>query len=359
MYISCGNDNDIDDDKDYLITLTPTPKPTIIFIPTRTPTPTPTNTPTGTPTPTNTPTNTPSPTPTSTPTSTPTNTSTSTPTRTPTGTPTNTHTNTPTGTPTNTHTNTPTGTPTGTPTNTPTNTPTGTPTNTPTNTPTGTPTNTPTNTPPIILQCNNLFSITDQNVFEITEQDYINYTNGGSWVIDTQLSFTQTANLTLTSPPKQRTETLTGSGRILTVETQSGCSHNITGTGTNNAVSLLSEAVEILSDGSIRNIAPYSFNGSMTHAINLSLKSYNGKYYAKLTGSSGWSAIYGVGNIGMTIQSTYPALVCITNTLGLSQTINMPSNFIDSCYSHIKLFTYSLPPSRSGYFNMVATFTPQ
>jgi hypothetical protein len=111
--------------------------------------------------------------------------------------------------------------------------------------------------------CNEIFSITDQNVFEITELEYNKYRNGGEWNIN--------GNWSVNELVPSQTPICTGIGNdvILHSQNSSGCSHNIN--------FQTSASVVYTGPCSGDTTVDYSFNTN----LNVLLSYQNNKFYAK------------------------------------------------------------------------------
>jgi hypothetical protein len=139
-------------------------------------------------------------------------------------------------------------------------------------------------------ECDENFLITDQNVFEITKAEYDGYRNGGNWSIES--SWNQYENYS----EDFGSATAVGSGYGIVSGFASGCYHS--GFGTMETSTTYSFTPE---EGD-----PYSFTqeGQAQFGISLSLKKYDGKYYARYTAFSVVSS-----SIVESSPSGYPAYV--------------------------------------------------
>jgi hypothetical protein len=202
--------------------------------------------------------------------------------------------------------------------------------------------------------CSGAFETTDENVFQISKEEYDAYVSGGIWNVSVVFNFLNQGQIRYTSPPAWRYEKQYGSTTQSFTQEASGCNHSVSKILDNFTVT--SEFEEI-PDGPFPPPSSGSFSrpASISASIGISLKYVDKKYYIKLSGSS--SARWASGIVTDGISITTKPSTCVQGR-GFAPLISIDSNATESCFSFFRLVDYIIPPTTDGAFNLTATFTP-
>jgi hypothetical protein len=202
--------------------------------------------------------------------------------------------------------------------------------------------------------CNGAFGTTDENVFQISKEEYDAYVKGGTWDVNVVFNFLNQGSIRYTAPPAWRYEKQYGSTSQSFTQKASGCIHSVSKILDNFTVT---SEFENIPDGPFPPPSSGSFSrpASISASIGISLKYVDEKYYIKLSGSSSTVWASGIVSNGISIK-TKPS-TCLAGRGG-APSILIDSNATESCFSYFQLVDYIIPPTTSVVFNLTATFSP-